>query len=223
MNLAASTRSSHTQSQPMRAAIQLFSTRRFDEVETPEIFDIDGFDSCHNPFRYGGKEDIHAAALWVACRQVGRLAKFLPEPPSIRDREAPQKAAEALRAHIRMLLSLGLGRVPDEVPGPFQDQERTNVLMVIRELSSPRAGLASDLLEAVGPFAGHLVQCVRALRPDLDAEAVFRICLSVQGQILFPNCNAAMVSLLRGQPYLDGDLESLTEHYFTFCLKGIAD
>ena len=91
-----------------------------------------GVDGWHDSFRYGGKEDIYAAALWVACRQVGQLAKLLPEPPGVRDREAPQKAAEALRAHIRMLISLGLGQVPDEVPEPFRDQERMNVQMVLR-------------------------------------------------------------------------------------------
>jgi len=223
MNLTASPASSHTQMELIRSAIQLFATRRFDEVEIHDILAVAGVDSYHDAFRYGGKGDIYAAALWVACRRVGRLAKFLPEPPGIRDREAPQKAGEALRAHIRMLLSLGLGRVPDEVPEPFRDEERRNVLMVIREVSSPHVGLASHLLEAVGPFADHLAQCVRALRPDLDAEAGFRMGLSVHGQILFLNSNSAMVPLFRDQPYFDGDLESLTDHYFTFCLKGIAD
>jgi HTH-type transcriptional dual regulator CecR, C-terminal domain len=222
MSLGTSTPSGHTQLELIGTAIQLFSIRRFDEVEMHEILDSAGVGSCRDATHYGGKADIYAAALWVACRRVGQLAKYLPEPPGIRDREAPQKAADALRAHIRMLLSLSLGRVPDEVPEPFQDQERTNVLMVIREVSSPRVGLASHLLEAVGPFADHLAQCVRALRPDLDAEAVFRMGLSIHGQILFLNCNTAMVPLLRDQPYLDGDLESLTEHYFTFCLNGIA-
>ena len=94
--------------------------------------------------------------------------------------------------------------------------------MVIREVSSPHVGLASHLLEAVGPFADHLAQCVRALRPDLDAEAAFRMCLSVHGQILFLKSNSALVPLIRDMPYRDGDLESLTEHYFTFCLKGIS-
>jgi len=215
--------SNQTQSDLIATAIRLFSARRFDEVEIHEILDLAGVDGGHDSFPYASKGDIYAAGLWVACRQVGQLATFLPEPPCIRDREAPQKAAEALRAHIRMLLSLSLGQVPDVVPEPRRDQEGANVLMVIREVSSPREGLTSHLLEAVGPFADHLAQCVRALRPDLDAEAVFRMCLSVHGQILFLNCNTAMVPLLRDQPYLDGDLESLTDHYYTFCLKGIVD
>jgi len=223
MNLAASPPSSHTQMELIRTAIQLFSTRRFDEVEINEILDSAGVESYHDAFRYGGKEDIYAAALWAACRRVGRLAKFLPEPPGIRDREAPQRAAEALRAHIRMLLSLGLGRVPDEVPEPFRDEERRNVLMVIREVSAPHAGLASHLFEAVGPFADHLAQCVRALRPDLDAEAGFRMGLSIHGQILFLKSNSALVPLFRDKPYLEVDLESLTDHYFTFCIKGMAE
>jgi hypothetical protein len=97
------------------------------------------------------------------------------------------------------------------------------VQIVAREMASPRAGLESHLLEAVGPFADHLAQCVRALRPDLDAEAVFRMSLSVHGQILFLNGHPVMVPLLRERPYRDGELESLTEHYSSFCLKGIAD
>ena len=59
------------------------------------------------------------------------------------------------------------------------------------------------------------------MRPDLDPEAVFRMGLSVHGQILFLKSNSALVPLFRDKPYLDGDLESLTEHYSTFCLKGM--
>ncbi len=62
MNLATPTRSSHTPSELIKTAVQLFSTRRFDEVETPEISAIAGFDSCRDPFRCEGKEDIYAAA-----------------------------------------------------------------------------------------------------------------------------------------------------------------
>ena len=222
MNLAVTTPPIHSQSELIRTAIQVFSTRRFEEVDIHELVEGVGADYGRDVFRFGGKECIYAAALWVACRQVGQLATFLPEPPGIRDREATVKAAVALREHIRMLLSLGLGRVPDAVPEAFRGQERANVLFVAREMASPRAGLESFLLEVVGPFTDHLAQCVRALRPDLDAEAVIRMGLSVHGQILFLNGNPAMVPLLWDQPYRDGELDSLTEHYFTFCLKGIA-
>jgi hypothetical protein len=120
-----------------------------------------------------------------------------------------------------MLLSLGLGKVPDSVPLPIRDLEGAILLLVLREMSSPRIGLGSHLLEAIGPYEDHLSQCVRAIRPDLDAESVFRMGLSIHGQILFLNCNRAMVPLLRDHPYHDGELDSLTEHYFTFCLKGV--
>jgi hypothetical protein len=222
MHLAVVPPSGQPKSELIRIAIQVFSTRRFEDVDIHELVEGVGGDYGRDVFRFGGKECIYAAALWVACRQVGQLAAFLPEPPGIRDREATVKAAVALREHIRMLLSLGLGRVPDAVPEGFRDQERAKVLFVAREMASPRAGLESFLLEAVGPFTDHLAQCIRALRPDLDAEAVIRMGLSVHGQILFLNSNPAMVPLLRDQPFRDGELESLTEHYFTFCLKGIA-
>lgn len=221
MNPATSTPANGTPLGILRTVIQVFATRRYEDVDIHEFRDLPGFD--RDLSRYGGKEGIYASALWVACREVGQLARLLPEPPGVCDPEAPLKAAEALRAHIRLLLPLGLGMVPDVVPEQARDQARDNVRMVIREMSSPHVGSKSYLLEAVGPYTDHLAQCVRALRPDLDGEAVFRMGLSVHGQILFLDCHSALVPLIRDQPYLDGELESLAEHCFNFCLKGISE
>lgn len=213
---------SHAQPELLRAAIQVFSTRRPEEVEIREIADIAGVDSSLIPFHGGEKEGIYAAALWAACRQFGQLAKYLPKPPGIRDRDAPRKAADSLRAHIRMLLSLSLGRTPEAVPEQGRDLEEATGRMVFREMSSPRAGLAPYLLEAIGPFADHLALCVRAMRPDLDEESLLRMGLSIEGQILFLTCTPALLPLFRDQPYRQGELDSLAEHYTAFCLKGLA-
>jgi HTH-type transcriptional dual regulator CecR, C-terminal domain len=151
---------------------------------------------------------------------VRHIVKYLPEPPAPEDPDALQKASSALTEYIRMFIRMSLRQGFMDPAEPHSGLEHAIFVLFTRELSSPRAESEPDLLDATQAHMAHVNQCLRILRPDLNQEDIFRMGMSIHGQLLFFFNHQRIVSLLRGEPYQDFDLEPLVEHLARFSLLG---
>jgi hypothetical protein len=105
--------------------------------------------------------------------------------------------------------------------GHLAGLEHAIFILVTRELASPREGSEPYLMDAIQPHLSHVNQCLHVLRPELGPEDIFRMGMSIHGQLLFFFTHQRIVMLQRGEPYQDFDLEPLVEHFARFSLLGV--
>jgi hypothetical protein len=90
-----------------------------------------------------------------------------------------------------------------------------------REMQYPRPSIEGFILESIRPFMDYLHKCISILRPDLDPEGVFRMGMSIHAQLIWMHNHAELTRLLRGEAYGLQDLDSLTDHFTQFSLRGL--
>ena len=204
----------------LRAAIQIFSEKQFDGAGIRELADAAGVNSSLIYFHFGDKAGLYTEALRLACRLMRHIVKYLPEPPAPNDLDASQRAASALTEYLRMFIRMSLRQGFRDSIGNLPGLEHAIFVLVTRELSFPRAESEPYLLDAIQPHISHVNQCLQILRPELGQEDIFRMGMSIHGQLLFFFAHQRIVSLQRGEPYQDFDLEPLVEHFAGFSLLG---
>lgn len=205
----------------LRAAILVFSEKHFDGAGIREVADAAGVNSSLIYFHFGDKAGLYLEALQLACRMVRHIVNYLPDPPAPDDPDASQKAASVLTEYIRMFLRMSLRQGFRDPGGHLAGLEHAIFVLVMRELSSPRAGSEPYLLDAIQPHISHVNQCLQIFRPELSPEHIFRMGMSIHGQLLFFFNHQRILSLQRGEPYQDCDLEPLVEHFARFSFLGV--
>ncbi len=205
----------------LRAAIQIFSQKQFDGTGIRELADAAGVNSSLIYFHFGDKAGLYREALRLACRLMKHIVKYLPEPPVPGEPDSPAKAVSALREYIRMFIRMSLRQDLRESVDHFSGLEHAIFVLVTRELTSPRTEAEPYLVDAIQPHLSYLNRCLHGLRPELDPEDIFRMGMSIHGQLLFFFTHQRIVSLQRGEPYQDFDLEPLVEHFTRFTLLGV--
>lgn len=205
----------------LRAAIQIFSEKQFDGTGIRELADAAGVNSSLIYFHFGDKAGLYLEALRLACRLMKHVVKYLPEPPVPGEPDAPTKAAAALTEYIRMFIRMSLRQGFRDSGGHLSGLEHAIFVLVTRELTSPRTESEPYLVDAIQPHLSHVNRCIQALRPELGPEDIFRMGMSIHGQLLFFFTHQRIVMLQRGEPYQDFDLEPLVEHFARFSLLGV--
>lgn len=95
------------------------------------------------------------------------------------------------------------------------------MVLMAREMQSPRPASAALLLEQVQPYVVYLMTCLQALRPDLDDDTLFLMGGSIQGQLLHFRNSLGITRLIRGNPAFPEDLETVIQHFTDFSLRGL--
>lgn len=206
----------------IHAAIHVFSETQYEGASIRKISSLAGVNTSLIFFHFKDKEGLYQEVLRFACKLGTRMVQMLPEAPSTKDQDAPQKAATALKANIKMFINLGL--LPRVIPnvGKLLEFEQKALIILAQEMRFPRKSTHHIIVESLRPHIDHMTQCIRVLRPDLDPESLFRMGTSIHGQLIFFLCHQELIPLLRGEPYSESDIESLCEHFSKFSLKGLA-
>ncbi len=197
----------------LEAAILCFAEKGFDGAGIREIARRARANSALVQYHFGGKTGLYAAALRhiFSCRPV-RVAP----PPA--DPRHPEARAEAIRTVGAMVEALLEELLAASTGGEL---DRASLLLVTRELQSPRADMAAQLLEHMRPYTDILQGCMRILRPDLDWLAALDYTSSIFGQVVHLHNNLPLMRLLRDEPDFPRDLKAVARHITAFSLRGI--
>ena len=204
-----------TRSRLIESAILHFAAKGYDGTGIREIAKGAQANSALVAYHFCGKEGLYLEALrTVFTRKVSPLTGLNPIPAAGTpgSRQAALEGLEAyLRAFLTKLMSCDSSDPLDEAA----------MVLMAREMQSPRKVSAPLLLEHIQPYATYLMACLPALRPDLDEEALFLMGNSIQGQMLHFRNSLGIIRLLRGNPAFPEDLEKLIQHFIDFSLRGL--
>jgi AcrR family transcriptional regulator len=209
-----------TRDRLLEAALLVFAEKGFDGAGIRDIAARARANSAMVQYHFGGKEGLFLAVMRYTFDQGSQWIKAMPPVPGPGEPGARAAALDGLRMYIRSFLSQMLCY---EQGGALASEEldRAAHMLWSREMQYPRPALEPFLLESVRPFSDYLDACTRTLRPDLDAEGRLRMGFSVQALVMWIHSHMGLVRILRGAPYAPGDLDTLAEHFYRFCLGGL--
>jgi len=197
----------------LEAAILCFAEKGFDGTGIREIAARAKANSALVQYHFGGKDGLYAAALHhIFDRRPVRV----PRPPARLDEPGARAAA------IRIL-----GELVETLLNEFMaaseggELDQASLLLVTRELQSPRADVADLILEHLRPYNEILLGCVRILRPELDRLHALDYTSSVFGQVIHLVYNLPILRLIREEPDYPRDLGAVARHITAFSLRGM--
>ena len=220
MHASPSDSSQDTRRRLLEAALVIFADKGFNGTGIRDIAERARANSAMVQYHFGGKEGIYLEALRFAFEQGPKWIHLLPPPPSLDEADARPKAFACFRTYIRTFLRdfmecHGTGKyLPAEV-------DRAAHILWNREMQFPRPNTEAFILQSIKPFSDYLHACICALRPDLDKEEAFRMDMSIHAQMIWMHNHAELTRLIRGKAYGLEDLDSLTDHFTRFSLRGL--
>ena len=208
-----------TRTRLLEAAVLCFAEKGFEGVGIREIAQRAQANSALVQDHFGGKEGLYVAAMKVLFEQGPDVVRTMVPPPAPGEPEAFPKAVRALRSYVRAFLEElfachSLEKFSREMATAMQ-------LFWTREMLNPGPDRVDLILAHVRPHVDFLDACLRALRPDLDADCRFLMSGSIHGQIMFFHRDIAMIELLRGAAYGPADVDALAAHITAFSLRGL--
>ena len=204
-----------TRSRLLESAIVHFAAKGFEGAGIREIAKGAQANSALVTYHFCGKEGLYREALKAIFNRKPCPLTQLAAVPAADAPGAREMALQCLRDYIRAFV----GELMDCDPGHPVD-EAAMVLMA-REMQSPRPASAALLLEQVQPYVVYLMSCLQALRPDLDDDTLFLMGGSIQGQLLHFRNSLGITRLIRGNPAFPEDLETVIQHFTDFSLRGL--
>lgn len=204
----------------LEAAVLAFAEHGFDGASIRDIARRANANSAMVQYYFGGKEGLYQAAMRYAFEQGPKRIHHLNPPPAQQSPDARAKAIESLSAYIRNFI---WEQLECRGTGRYMNPELERAAMIIwnREMQFPHPSIEEVIKESIQPYVDYLNACVSILRPDLDTEGLYRMGMSIHGQLLFMHNHAELTRLLRGKAYQAEDLDSITEHFTQFSLRGI--
>ena len=197
----------------LEAAILCFAEKGFDGTGIREIARRAKANSALVQYHFGGKTGLYKEAL----RHIfASRPEMVASPP--RDAAEPDARARAITALGDMIASL-LNELMACSEG--SELDLASLLLVTRELQSPREDVAPLILTHLAPYTDHMEGCLRILRPDLDHLARLDNINSIFGQIVHLHSNLKMYRLIRNDPDYPQDLGAVARHITEFSLRGI--
>lgn len=204
-----------TRSRLLESAIVHFAAKGFEGAGIREIAKGAQANSALVTYHFCGKEGLYREALKAIFTRKPSPLTELAAVPAADAPGAREQALQCLRDYIRVFVV----ELMDCDPGHPVD-EAAMVLMA-REMQSPRPASAALLLELVQPYVVYLMTCLQALRPDLDDDTLFLMGGSIQGQLLHFRNSLGITRLIRGNPAFPEDLETVIQHFTDFSLRGL--
>ncbi len=204
-----------TRTRLIESAILHFAAKGFDGTGIREIAKGANANSALVAYHFCGKEGLYSEALKsIFSRKVSAVSKLAGLPPA--GSPGARKAAlqgfqDFIRAFITELMSCG---------GPDPVDEAAMILMA-REMQSPRPACSALLMEHLQPFVTYLTNCLQILRPDLDEDALFAMGVSIQGLMIHFRNSLGIIRLVRGNPAYPENLSRVIQHHIDFSLRGL--
>ncbi|WP_306590087.1 CerR family C-terminal domain-containing protein [Geothrix sp. 21YS21S-4] len=207
--------SQDTRTRLIESAILHFAAKGFDGAGIREIAKGAHANSALVAYHFCGKEGLYLEALkHIFTRKACHVAALaaVPAPGTPGAREA---AIQGLKDHIRAFME-------DLISTDRSDPvEEAAMVLMAREMQAPRPAAAPLLLEQIQPYIDHLVACLRVLRPDLSADDLLNMGLSIQGPLIHFRNSLGIIRLIRGNPDYPEDLSELVRHLTEFSLRGL--
>ena len=204
-----------TRSRLIESAIIHFAAKGFDGAGIREIAKSANANSALVAYHFCGKEGLYLEALKaIFSRKVSAVSRLAGIPPagSPGAREAAlQGFQDYLRAFLTELMSCDGSDPVDEAA----------MVLMAREMQSPRPATASLHLEHIQPYVIYLANCLQALRPDLPEDELFAMGVSIQGLMIHFRNSLGILRLIRGNPAYPEDLEKVVRHHIDFSLRGL--
>lgn len=204
-----------TRSRLLESAIVHFAAQGFEGAGIRKIAKDAQANSALVTYHFCGKEGLYREALKAIftrkpCPLTRLAAVPTPDVPGARE-----IALQCLRDYIRVFV------VELMACDPGHPVDEAAMVLMAREMQSPRPASADLLLEQVQPYVVYLMTCLQALRPDLDDETLFLMGGSIQGQLLHFRNSLGITRLIRGNPAFPEDLEVIVQHFTEFSLRGL--
>jgi len=199
----------------IESAILHFAAQGFDRAGIREIAKSANANSALVAYHFCGKEGLYKEALKaIFSRKVSAVSQLASIPPAGSPgarKAALQGIQDYIRAFFTEIMSCG---------GPDPIDEAAMILMT-REMQSPRPISADLLLEHLQPYVTYLTNCLQILRPDLNEDELFSMGVSIQGLMIHFRNSLGIVRLIRGNPKYPENLEQVIQHHIDFSLRGL--
>ncbi|BDU71384.1 TetR/AcrR family transcriptional regulator [Mesoterricola silvestris] len=198
----------------IEAAILCFAEKGFDATGIREIAQRAKANSALVQYHFGGKTGLYAEALRHIFRSRPEMAPPMPAGtggPEDR-RLAMATLGEIVEGLMDELLACADGT----------ELDRASLLLVTRELQSPRQDVADLILEHLRPTMDRLLACIRVLRPDLETLQAHEYMNSILAQVVHLHNNLKLVRLIRKEPDYPQDFKAVARHITEFSLRGLA-
>lgn len=199
----------------IESAILQFAAKGYDGAGIRDIAKGAQANSALVAYHFCGKEGLYLEALrHIFSRKAPRVGALADLPP--KDTPGAREAAlQGLQDYIRAFTQDLM-----DCDGPDPVDEAAMVLMG-REMQSPRPASAPLLMEHVRPYVTHLMACLQILRPDLDENALFAMGVSIQGLMLHFRNSLGIIRLIKGNPDYPENLSEVVQHHIDFSLRGL--
>jgi AcrR family transcriptional regulator len=199
----------------IESAILHFAAKGFDGAGIREIAKSANANSALVAYHFCGKEGLYLEALKALFSRKVSPVSLLASLPPVGALGAREAAVQGLRDYIRAfmteLMSCGGADPVDEAA----------MILMAREMQSPRPASAALLLEHLQPYVTYMTNCLRLLRPDLDDEALFAMGVSIQGLMIHYRNSLGVIRLIRGNATYPEDLDKVIQHITDFSLRGL--
>jgi AcrR family transcriptional regulator len=199
----------------IESAILHFAAKGFDGAGIREIAKSASANSALVAYHFCGKEGLYLEALKALfSRKVSPVSLLASLPPAGAPgarKDALQGLQDYIRAFMTELMSCGDSDPVDEAA----------MILMAREMQSPRPASAALLLEHLQPYVTYLTNCLQVLRPDLEEDALFAMGVSIQGLMIHFRNSLGIIRLVRGNPAYPQDLDKVIQHVTDFSLRGL--
>jgi AcrR family transcriptional regulator len=204
-----------TRTRLIESAILHFAAKGFDGTGIREIAKSAHANSALVAYHFCGKEGLYLEALKaIFSRKVSPVSLLAALPP-VGSPGARKAALEGFQDYIRAFTTEIMScQVADPI-------DEAAMVLMSREMQSPRPASAGLLLEHIQPYVTYLANCLQILRPDLDENARFAMGVSVQGLMIHFRNSLGIIRLIRGNPAYPEDAEKLIQHFIDFSLRGL--
>ncbi len=199
----------------IESAILHFADKGFDGAGIREIAKSANANSALVAYHFCGKEGLYSEALKeLFSRKVSPVCQLAGLPPAGTPgarKAALQGLQDYIRAFITELMSCGEADPVDEAA----------MILMAREMQSPRPSSAGLLMEHLKPYVTYLTNCLQVLRPDLNEDELFAMGVSIQGLMIHFRNSLGIIRLIRGNPAYPEDLAKVIQHHIDFSLRGL--
>jgi AcrR family transcriptional regulator len=204
-----------TRTRLLESAILHFAAKGYDGAGIREIAKGANANSALVAYHFCGKEGLYLEALKAIFARKHCAVPELDALPPAGAPGARKAALQGLQDYIRALFADLMSK-----DGSDPVDEAAMILMA-REMQSPRAASVPLLLEQIKPYVTRLTNCLQVLRPDLNEDELFAMGVSIQGQIIHFRNSLGIQRLVRGNPAYPEDLDKVIRHHIDFSLRGL--
>lgn len=205
-----------TRTRLLESAILHFAAKGFDGAGIREIAKSANANSALVAYHFCGKEGLYQEVLKAIFARKPCAVAELAEIPPAGTPGARKAALRGFQDYIRAFFEELMSTTGSEDP-----VGEAAMILMAREMQSPRAASVPLLMEQIRPYVTNLTNCLQVLRPDLDEEALFSMGVSIQGQIIHFRNSLGIIRLIRGNPAYPEDLERVVQHHIDFSLRGL--